>query len=145
MTKYDNDVLVWSQEQARLLREGRFAELDIEHLADEIEDVGRSEKRELSSRMAVLMARLLKWAAQPERRGRSWEITIREQRKRIAGHIKETPSLAPLLDDAAWIEAAWGDAIVQFARETGLDDFPDSCPWPVSDIISENWLPPALV
>ena len=86
MTKYDSDVLVWSQEQARLLRAGRFAELDIEHLADEIEDLGRSEKRELSSRMAVLMAHLLKWAAQPERRGRNWDVTIREQRKRIAAY-----------------------------------------------------------
>ena len=61
-TRYDKDVLVWSQEQARLLRAGRFDELDIEHVADEIEDVGKSEKRELANRMAVLLAHLLKWA-----------------------------------------------------------------------------------
>jgi len=77
--------------------------------------------------------------------GRSWEITIREQRKRIAGHIEETPSLAPLLSDAAWIEAAWGDAIVHFARETGLDEFPDACPWPMPDIMRDGWFPPTMV
>jgi hypothetical protein len=65
---YDQDVILWSQEQARLLRARRFAELDIEHLADEIEDVGKSEKRDLASRMAVLLAHLLKWKSQPESR-----------------------------------------------------------------------------
>ena len=60
LTGYDADVVAWSSEQAALLRAGRFSELDIEHLADEIEDVGRSEERELGSRMAVLLAHLLK-------------------------------------------------------------------------------------
>src|SRR5271166_3528755 len=96
-TRYDKDVLLWSQEQARLLRAGRFAELDIEHLADEIEDVGKSEKRELASRMAVLLAHLLKWKSQPENRSNSWRATINNQRKRIALTIKETPSLKTVL------------------------------------------------
>ena len=81
-TAYDKDVILWSQEQARLLRAGRFSELDIEHLADEIEDVGKSEKRELASRMAVLLAHLLKWRVQPKNRGASWRATINDQRKR---------------------------------------------------------------
>src|ERR1700734_2693147 len=92
-TAYDKDVILWSQEQARLLRAGRFAELDIEHLADEIEDVGKSEKRELASRMAVLLAHLLKWSRQPEKRSSSWRATIALQRKRIALAIKATRSL----------------------------------------------------
>ena len=75
-TRYDKDVLLWSQEQARLLRARRFDELDIEHLADEIEDVGKSEKRELASRMAVLLAHLLKWSRQQENRTNSWRATI---------------------------------------------------------------------
>jgi hypothetical protein len=66
-------VILWSQEQARLLRAGRFSELDIEHLADEIEDVGKSEKRELASRMAVLLAHLPKCRVQPKNRGASWQ------------------------------------------------------------------------
>lgn len=80
---YDDDVLLWSQQQARLLREGRFAELDIEHLADEIEDVGKSEKRELASRCAALIAHLLKWRFEPSIRSESWRATINVQRKRI--------------------------------------------------------------
>src|SRR5581483_9197759 len=90
---YEKDVLLWSQEQARLLRTGQFGRLDIEHLADEIEDVGRSEKRELASRMAVLLAHLLKWRLQPEMRTPSWRKTIGHQRQRVELLLKETPSL----------------------------------------------------
>jgi hypothetical protein len=75
-TAYETDVILWSQEQARLLRARQFAELDIEHLADEIEDAGKSEKRELANRMAVLLAHLIKWNRQPEKRGNSWRATI---------------------------------------------------------------------
>src|SRR5271169_5894026 len=82
-TSYDKDVIRWSQKQARLLRAGRFTELDVEHLTDEIEDVGKSEKRELANRMAVLMAHLLKWSRQPENRSKSWRATIVVQRKRV--------------------------------------------------------------
>ncbi len=81
---YDTDVVLWAQEQAALLRSGQFSKIDLEHIADEIEDVGKTEKRELASRVAVLMAHLLKWQAQPDRRSRSWQSTINEQRKRIA-------------------------------------------------------------
>ena len=102
-TAYDKDVILWSQEQARLLRAGRFAELDIEHLADEIEDVGKSEKRELASRMAVLLAHLLKWKTPTsENRPNSWRATIIDQRKRIALAIKETPSLKAVMRDPDW-------------------------------------------
>ena len=80
MNAYDKDINAWAQEQARLLRAGRFEMLDIEHIAGEIEDVGKSEQRELASRMAVLLAHLLKWQYQPERRGASWEKTIKAQR-----------------------------------------------------------------
>ena len=109
-TRYDKDVLLWSQEQARLLRARRFDELDIEHVADEIEDVGKSEKRELASRMAVLLAHLLKWKSQPENRSRSWRATINDQRKRIALAIKATPSLKAVLRNPDWQEDIWLDA-----------------------------------
>ena len=94
-TPYQKDVILWSQEQARALRERDFSRLDIEHLADEIEDVGKSGKRELASRMAVLLAHLLKWRSQPEMRSPSWRNTINLQRKRIVLLIKGTPSLKP--------------------------------------------------
>src|SRR5271166_3105575 len=113
---YDKDVILWSEEQARMLRARRFAELDIEHLADEIEDLGKSEKRELASRMAVLLAHLLKWSRQPERRSNSWRATISDQRKRIALAIKATPSLKAVMRDRDWQEDMWLDARAK-ARE----------------------------
>ena len=93
---YETDVVVWANEQAWLVRNKKFELLDIEHIAEEIEDVGKSEQRELASRMAVLIAHLLKWQFQPEYRGVSWERTIKEQRKALEFHIKLQRYLAQL-------------------------------------------------
>jgi Domain of unknown function DUF29 len=142
-TSYDKDVLLWSREQARLLRAGRFAELDVVHLADEIEDVGRSEKRELASRMAVLLAHLLKWRNQPENRSKSWRATIALQRKRIALAIKATPSLKAVMRDPDWREDMWLDALAQASRETGLamEDLPEACPWTLDQASEPDFWP----
>jgi len=142
---YDTDVMAWANEQARLLRAGRFDALDIEHIADEIEDVGKSEQRALASRMAVLLAHLLKWQLQPERRGASWEITVRNQRKAITLHLKQVPSLKAKLDDAEWWDVVWGDAISQAANETGLGDFPESCPWTFDQVMNPDFWPAPLL
>ena len=91
-TRYEKDVLAWSREQAELLRAGRWAELDIDHIADEIDDVGKSEQRELANRMAVLLAHLLKWQFQPDRQGASWRRTVAEQRRAIARRLWKTPT-----------------------------------------------------
>jgi len=69
---YETDIVAWANEQAQLVRAGRFELLDLEHIAEEIEDVGKSEQRELASRMTILLAHLLKWQFQPEQQGRSW-------------------------------------------------------------------------
>ena len=140
---YNQDVVAWATEQARLIRAGQFDQLDIEHIADEVEDVGKSEKRELASRMAVLLAHLLKWQFQPTHRGTSWERTMREQRKQVLRKLKETPSLNPLLDDLEWGEGVWGDAVTLAIGETGLDAFPEVCPWSLPSVLADDWLPPS--
>jgi hypothetical protein len=142
-TSYDKDVILWSEQQARLLRAGRFAELDIEHLADEIEDVGKSEKREFASRMAVLLAHLLKWSGQPENRSKSWRLTIVDPRKRIALAIKATPSLKAVMRDPDWREDMWLDARAQARKETGLaeDELPEACPWTMDQAADEGFWP----
>jgi hypothetical protein len=142
-TPYDKDVILWSEQQARLLRAGRFAELDIEHLADEIEDVGKSEKREFASRMAVLLAHLLKWSRQPKMRSNSWRSTIVDQRKRIALAIKATPSLKAVMRDPDWREDIWLDARAQARKETGLADheLPETCPWAMEQAAEEGFWP----
>ena len=138
---YEIDVAAWAQQQAWLIRNKKFDLLDIEHLAEEIEDMSKSEQRELAIRMAVLMAHLLKWQFQSERRGKSWELTIRNQRRAIELHLKKVPSLKPHLKDTEWLEIIWGDAVYQATKETGLEDFPESCPWAVEDILAQGWLP----
>jgi hypothetical protein len=140
---YDVDIIAWAERQARLLRAGRLDALDIEHIAEEIEDVGKSEQRELASRMAVLLAHLIKWRHQPERRGHRWETRIRTQRSRIARRLRRTPSLARCLDDPDWWADAWDDALDQATRETGLPGLPATCPWGRDEILAEEWLPEA--
>lgn len=141
LTHYEKDVLAWANEQARLIRAKRFDLLDIEHIADEIEDVGKSEQRELASRMAVLLAHLLKWQYQPERQGSSWARTIKEQRRSVLRRLEKTPSLKGQLADLSWWADVWSDAVAQAASETGLSDFPEACPWLEAEILSEPWLP----
>ena len=141
MHKYDTDVVAWANEQAAAIRAGRFDLLDIEHIADEIEDVGKSEARELSSRMSVLLAHLLKWKCQSAHRGSSWQITIRTQRRAIERHLKLVPSLKSKFKDPEWLESAWDDALDLAARETGLDCLPDICPWQLEQILAGDFWP----
>ncbi len=138
---YEKDIVAWANEQARFLRAGRFDLLDLENIAEEIEDVGKSEKREFVNRMAVLLAHLLKWQHQPERRGAIWEITIRNQRRGINRRLDDTPSLKAKLKDLRWWSEVWDEAIAQAAIETGLADFPEVCPWSRDEIFSETWFP----
>jgi len=141
---YDKDVIAWANEQARLLRAGRFDALDIEHIADEIEDVGKSEKRELAGRMAVLLAHMLKWQYQPEGRGNSWRRTIKEQRNRVGLCIDQTPSLKADLRNSVWWSDVWSDAVAKASQETGLGDFSESCPWTFDQIMNPEFWPASL-
>ena len=126
---YDRDFYAWANEQAALLRAGRLSAADIAHIAEEIESMGRSEKRELTSRLAMLLAHLLKWRFQPERRGRSWQATIREQRSEVADVLADIPSLGARLDEL--LPNAYGKAVQIAIRETDLPEetFPAICPW----------------
>lgn len=139
---YDKDIVAWANEQARLLRARRFDLLDIEHLAEEIEDVGKSEQRELASRMATLLAHLLKWKFQPGHQRASWQRTINEQRKGIKKRLEKSLGLQPVLTDADWQAEIWADAVALAATETGLANFPDDCPWSIQEeILTDGWLP----
>ena len=140
---YDRDFYAWSQEQAGLLRAGKLAQADIEHIAEEIESMGKSEKRELVNRLAVLLTHLLKWQTQPALRGTSWRLTIEEQRDRLADHLADNPSLKATLD--ASITSGYRLAILGAARETGFDRtaFPGTCPWSFEQIMDEGFWPEA--
>ncbi|MGA2045992.1 MAG: DUF29 domain-containing protein [Roseiarcus sp.] len=115
---YDEDFYAWSNEQAALLRAGRLAQADIAHIAEEIESMGRTEKRELIGRLTVLLLHLLKWRLQPGKRTAGWEASVRVQRNRLADHLDDNPSLRPLLPAA--LAAAYRDAALEAVAETGL-------------------------
>ncbi|PZN78320.1 MAG: DUF29 domain-containing protein [Candidatus Methylumidiphilus alinenensis] len=138
---HDLDFHAWTQEQLRLIRSGRLDELDLSHLQEEIESMGASERRELGNRLAVLLAHLLKWQFQPERRGASWRLTIEEQRQRSARVLRQNPSLKSRLDEI--FQDAYADARLVSARETGLDKraFPDEPPYSVDQAFDVEFYP----
>jgi hypothetical protein len=138
---YEKDFYAWANEQAALLRAGNLAAADIENIAEEIESMGRSEKRELVSRLAILLLHLLKWQFQPELRGNSRRLSVEIQRHRLASHLKDNPSLKSRLTEA--ITEAYGLAILEAARETGRSkiSFPPTCPWAFEQMMDAGfWL-----
>jgi hypothetical protein len=142
-TSYEQDVVAWANEQVALLRAGKLTAIDIEHIAEEIEDVGKSEQRELINRMTVLLAHLLKWQFQPSRRSSSWKRTIKVQRVDVNDCLTDAPSLKPKLNDPMWLGKVWDKALVHATNETGLDCFPESCSWSIDQILSLDFFPDA--
>jgi hypothetical protein len=135
------DFYAWTRQQAALLKAGQLAELDIEHLSEEIEGMGARERRELINRLAVLLAHLLKWELQPTYRGRSWQLTIKEQRRQLQRLLDDNPSLKSRLDE--FIPDAYGDAVIIAAKETGLEEsgFPAGCPYDSHGIMDAGCFP----
>lgn len=140
-TLYDTDFYAWANQQAALLRTGKLAQADIEHIAEEIESMGKAEKRELISRLTVLLLHLLKWRHQPERRGKSWSASIRVQRRDLTRHLADNPSLKAKLNES--IADAYGDAVIQAGAETDLPEevFPAVCPWSFERMMAEDFWP----
>ncbi len=138
---YEQDFYAWLLKNAQLLREKRFPELDAENIAEELEGMARSDKRQLVNRFAVLLAHLLKWQFQPEKRSKSWKRTIKEQRKRIGLLLTDSPSLKYEIDKR--IEDAYEIAILSAANETGLDEeiFPENCEYSLEEILSDEFVP----
>ena len=138
---HDTDFFGWTHQQAHLLRTGRLDQLDVVNLIDEIEDMGKSQIRELESRLGVLLAHLLKWRYQPERRGVSWETTIREQRRRLTRLLADNPSLQPRLPKAH--DDAYGDARLIARRETALPEptFPAASPFTLEQTLDPDYWP----
>ena len=135
------DFFGWTTQQAALLRAGKIDEIDREHLAEEIEDMGKSLQRELVSRLTILFIHLLKWQFQPGYRGNSWRYTIEEQREQLADHLEDNPSLKQKTPQA--VARAYKYARTGAARETGLDrkTFPVDCPWSFDQALDKELWP----
>lgn len=142
---YETDYHAWTQQQAAALKRGDFAAIDLPNLIEEVESLGRSEERELESRLAQLMMHLLKWQFQPMQRSRSWMHTIEEQRHRLSLLFKRMPSLRPLAGEFA--TEAYSDARMMAERDTGLmiNTFPKANPYAIEQMLDPSWLPPGDV
>ena len=148
-TLYNTDFNLWIETQAQILREclsqpegqRQLGELDLENLIEEIESLGKSDKRQLKSRLEVLLHHLLKWCYQPENRTNSWRATINEQRNRLRDLLLDSPSLKTYLE--AIFSDCHGDARYQAALETGLpiDTFPVDCPFAIADVVNRDFWP----
>jgi len=140
-TKYDIDFYGWTQDQAALLKCGQLDKLDIANLIEEVEDMGKSQARQLHNRLEVLLMHLLKWQYQPGLQGNSWRNSIDEQRVRIAKHIEKNPSLKGKREEI--LEDAYEDARYSARRETGLslETFPKGCQWTYEQIMDAEFLP----
>ena len=137
---YDEDFVLWTEQQAKLLRRRAAGELvnDIEldwlNLAEEIEAVGGNTRRELRNRLARLLQHLLKWQFQPELRSRSWRATIRTQRQEIEDLLADNPSLRPKLSE--FLAAAYPRALAATLDETGLLNLPQTSPFTIEQTLA---------
>ena len=139
--EYEKDFYKWAMHNAKLLRDGRLSEVDIEHVAEEIESMGKGERRELVNRLAVLIAHLLKWKYQPIRRSRSWQLTIKEQRVQLTHIFEESPSLKHEVETK--LKDAYEQAAIIAERETALEEktFPKACPFDLNQCLNHRFFP----
>ena len=142
---YDADFHAWAMHNARLLRAGQIDQVDARHLAEELEGMSASERRELLNRLQVLLLHLLKHQYQPERRGRSWLLTIVRQRTAIERLLEQSPSLKARLDNET-LAKVYGKAMREVVIETDLEPhlFPIGCPYLLEQILDEDWLPESV-
>jgi hypothetical protein len=138
---YETDFYAWTQQQAQLLRERRWHDLDLENLVDEVESVGRSDKRQIESRLEILLAHLLKWKFQPGGRGNSWMSTIFEQRQRLTGLVKDSPSLREFQRQEVF--NSYRAARLLAAKESGIAFglFPEDCPFTPEQVLDLEFFP----
>lgn len=138
-TRYNTDVAAWAVQQADLLRRRAANALDWDNLAEEIEAVGISQRREVASRLTLICHHLLKWQFQPEHQSRSWQATIRTQRRDLGRVLKDSPSLRPYA--AAELDDAFSASREDAENETGLLHLPRQCPWSIDQVLDLDYLP----
>jgi Domain of unknown function DUF29 len=138
---HDSDFYAWSLEQAALLRAGRVGDADLAAIAEEIESMGKTEKRELVSRLTVLLLHLLKWQCQPAGRGNSWRLSIANARDEIADLLADNPSLKIVLDEVTASAYRYARRRAAIETDLGEEDFPGKCPWSFAQAMDAGFWP----
>ena len=138
---YEQDFYAWVGEQVEALRSGHTQGLDIENLAEEIEDMGRSQRRAVKSALIIILIHLLKYRYQPHHRTNSWRASIREHRRRVRDELADSPSLRPYIERI--LDDCYQDAREAAADESGLPvvTFPAVCPFALEQALDRNFLP----
>ncbi|NDJ19075.1 DUF29 domain-containing protein [Myxacorys almedinensis] len=138
---YDTDFNLWVESQLRALQEGRYEDLDMPNLLEEIEDLGRRDRQALESHLVVIFTHLLKWEFQPQQQCNSWKSSIRNSRIKIARTLRDSPSLKGFLPSV--LEEAYLDGRKMATDETGLPiaTFPESSPYSLAQALDEDFLP----
>ncbi|WP_257292834.1 DUF29 domain-containing protein [Endozoicomonas sp. ONNA1] len=147
---YERDFYSWTCQQAKLLKEGKLNELDIENLLEEVETMGRSEYKTLKNCLKQLLLHLLKWQKQSQNKDgmhdinewyRSWKVTVNTQRFDVEEELEENPGLQPKLDEI--LVKAYQNARRKAADDLRchVKDFPTECPWTYKQIMTKDWLP----
>lgn len=138
---YTTDFNSWSEQTAKLLRERRWHEIDLEHLIEEVEDLGKSERRGIASQLTRLLLHLLKWQYQPQRRLDSWLDSITDARTQIELALEDSPSLKNYSIEQ--LEESYHRSRRQAAKQTGIQIsvFPEACPYSLELVLDEDWLP----
>jgi hypothetical protein len=138
---YEQDYYAWTEQQAALLQAGRFTEIDLAHLIEEVEDMGRSQRRAVKSALLVVLIHLLKYRFQPTHRTQSWRATLREHRRRLRDEFADSSSLRPYAERV--FAGCYQDAYEEAADETGLPlvAFPSICPFTLEQVLDRNFLP----
>jgi hypothetical protein len=137
---YDRDYYLWLSNTAKFLKEKKFTQLDLENLIEEIESLGKSEKRSITSNLIIVILHLLKWRYQTEKRSNSWKSSIREHRRRIEELLNDSPSLKNYLPEI--LDDCYLAAKKQASDETGLSlvAFPQKCPFSLAECLDEDFL-----
>ncbi|MGL5879842.1 MAG: DUF29 domain-containing protein [Xenococcaceae cyanobacterium] len=139
-TLYNQDYYQWLNHTAKLLKEKKFTQLDLENLIEEIESLGKNDKRAINSNLIIVILHLLKWRYRPEKRSNSWKSSIREHRRRIQELLTDSPSLNNYLPEI--LADRYLAAKKQASDETGLliVAFPEECPFSLAECLDEDFL-----
>ena len=135
-TLYEQDYGLWAEQMADLIAAGRFDELDIENLVEEVRDLSKRERDRLLSSLRLIVHHLLKWDYQAQKRSRSWQTTIQRERLNIKDYLRDSPSLKRYLIDE-YLRQVYRTARLNAIGETGLD-MPVDCPYIISDVLERD-------
>jgi hypothetical protein len=142
---YDQDFYTWALTTAAAIRHGEWQDLDLAHVAEEIESLGISRAHAVTSHLKQLVMHLLKWQYQPSRQqtGHSWESTIINARSEIAALLDENPGLKPHLE--AFLSKAYPTArrLARAQTRLPLTMFPETCPWTLEQMLDDDFFPEA--